>query len=52
MLRADGQTGKEGYPVARKRLTQRFPFLLPLRRWQRRVCFYLKMRLDFFDPLW
>lgn len=46
LLRADGQTGKEGYPVARKRLTQRFPFLLPLRRWQRRVCFYLKMRLD------
>lgn len=29
-----------------KRLTQRFPFLLPLRRWQRKQCFYLAMKLD------
>lgn len=32
--------------MARKRLTQLFPFLLPLRRWERRRFFYLKMRLD------
>lgn len=32
--------------MARKRLTERFPFLLPLRRWQRKRCFYLKMRFD------
>lgn len=32
--------------MARKRLTQRFPFLLPLRRWERRRMFYLKMRMD------
>lgn len=32
--------------MARKRLTQLFPFLLPLRRWQRKKCLYLKMRLD------
>ncbi len=32
--------------MARTRLTQRFPFLLPLRRWERRRLFYLKMRLD------
>lgn len=32
--------------MARKRLTQLFPFLLPLRRWQKKRCFYLKMRLD------
>lgn len=37
---------RKDIPVARKRLTQRFPFLLPLRRWQRKFCFYLKMRLD------
>ena len=30
----------------RKRLTERFPFLLPLRQWQRKRCFYLHMRLD------
>ena len=29
-----------------KRLTQRFPFLLPLRRLQRKFCFYLQMALD------
>ena len=32
--------------MARKRLTERFPFLLPLRKWQRKLCFYWKMRLD------
>lgn len=32
--------------MARKRLTQLFPFLLPLRQWQRKKCCYLKMRLD------
>lgn len=32
--------------MPRKRLTQLFPFLIPLRRWQRTKCFYLKMRLD------
>ena len=30
----------------RKRLTQLFPFLLPFRKWQRKICFYLKMRFD------
>lgn len=35
-------------PVAhsRTRMTQLFPFLLPLRRWQRKRCFYLAMHLD------
>ena len=32
--------------MARKRLTQVFPFLIPLRVWQRKRCFYLKMRMD------
>ncbi|QIB69259.1 glycopeptide resistance accessory protein VanW [Aminipila butyrica] len=32
--------------MARKRLTQVFPFLLPLRKWQRKQCFYLHMWLD------
>ncbi len=32
--------------MARKRLTQRFPWLLPLRRRQRRACFYLGLALD------
>lgn len=32
--------------MPRKRLTQIFPWLLPLRRWQRKKLFYLKMRLD------
>lgn len=32
--------------MARKRLTQIFPFLLPLRKWQRKLFFYWKMRLD------
>lgn len=32
--------------MTRKRLTQRFPWLLPLRRKQRIFCFYLKMRFD------
>lgn len=30
----------------KKRLTQRFPFLLPFRRWQRKCCFYIKMFFD------
>lgn len=32
--------------MPRKRLTQIFPWLLPLRRWQRKKLFYIKMRLD------
>lgn len=32
--------------MARKRVTQIFPFLLPLRRWQRKKFFYLKMKCD------
>ena len=32
--------------MSRKRLTQAFPFLLPLRKWQRKKLFYLKMQLD------
>lgn len=32
--------------MPRKRLTQLFPFLLPLRRWQRKKLFYLEMALD------
>lgn len=32
--------------MARKRLTQLFPWLLPLRRKQRKLCFYAKMRFD------
>ena len=32
--------------MARKRLTQVFPFLISLRVWQRKRCFYLKMRMD------
>lgn len=30
----------------KKRLTQRFPFLLPLRQRQRQFCFYTKMKID------
>lgn len=32
--------------MSRKRITQVFPFLLPLRKWQRKRLFYLKMRFD------
>ncbi len=32
--------------MSRKRLTERFPWLIPLRTWQRKKCFYLAMRLD------
>lgn len=32
--------------MSRKRLTQIFPFLLPLRKWQRKKFFYFKMWLD------
>ena len=32
--------------MARKRLTQVLPFLLPIRKWQRKKVFYIKMRLD------
>ncbi len=32
--------------MKRKRITQRFPFLLPLRRAQKKLCFYLKMFFD------
>ncbi len=32
--------------MARKRITQIFPFLLPVRRWQRKKFFYLKMKFD------
>ena len=32
--------------MARKRVTQLFPWLLPIRTRQRLLCFYTKMRLD------
>lgn len=32
--------------MKRRRVTQIFPFLLPLRRWQRKQFFYLKMHFD------
>lgn len=32
--------------MSRKRITQVFPFLLPLRKWQRKKLFYLKMQWD------
>ncbi|MCM1039193.1 MAG: glycopeptide resistance accessory protein VanW [Roseburia sp.] len=32
--------------MSRKRITQLFPFLIPLRTWQRKKCFYLQMRFD------
>ena len=32
--------------MPRKRVTQIFPWLLPLRIWQRRFCFYTRMYLD------
>lgn len=36
----------EAVYMSRKRLTQVFPFLLPLRKWQRKKFFYFKMRND------
>ena len=32
--------------MAKKRLTERFPWLLPLRKRQRTFCFYRAMRRD------
>lgn len=32
--------------MKRKRLTEQFPFLLPLRKFQRKIFFYLQMRFD------
>ena len=32
--------------MKRKRLTERFPFLLPLRKFQRKIFFYLQMKFD------
>lgn len=32
--------------MPRKRLTERFPFLIPIRTWQRRLFFYAAMRFD------
>ncbi len=32
--------------MSAKRVTERFPFLLPLRRFQKKRCFYAKMALD------
>lgn len=32
--------------MKRKRLTERFPFILPLRKFQRKIFFYLQMRFD------
>ncbi len=32
--------------MSRKRLTQIFPFLLPLRKWQKKQLFYFKMHMD------
>ncbi len=40
------ESSKGVYAVSRKRVTQMFPFLLPLRKWQRRQFFYIKMYLD------
>lgn len=37
---------KEVIHMARKRLTQVFPALLPLRKWQRKKLFYFKMQAD------
>ena len=37
---------KDGIDMSRKRITQIFPFLLPLRKKQRKFCFYMKMRFD------
>lgn len=38
--------------MPRKRLTQLFPCLLPLREKQRKLCFYLKMRFDKNTYVW
>lgn len=35
-----------GDSMTRKRLTQLFPWMLPIRQKQRRICFYLHMALD------
>lgn len=32
--------------MERKRVTERFPFLIPIRKFQRKIFFYLKMRTD------
>lgn len=32
--------------MPRKRITEVLPFLLPLRKWQRKKLFYLKMQMD------
>lgn len=32
--------------MPRKRVTQKYPFLIPLRKWQRKRLFYLKMAFD------
>lgn len=32
--------------MPRRRLTERFPFLLPLRKFQRKIFFYMQMKLD------
>lgn len=32
--------------MKRKRLAQVFPFLLPIRKWQRKKLFYLEMLID------
>lgn len=32
--------------MSRKRITEIIPFLLPLRRWQKKQCCYLKMKFD------
>ncbi|MDR2657851.1 MAG: glycopeptide resistance accessory protein VanW [Oscillospiraceae bacterium] len=32
--------------MSRKLTTQRFPFLMPLRQWQRKKSYYMKMRFD------
>lgn len=32
--------------MKRKRITQIFPWLIPLRTWQRKIFFYLGMKLD------
>ncbi|MGL5314504.1 MAG: vancomycin resistance protein, partial [Peptostreptococcaceae bacterium] len=32
--------------MKRKRITELFPFLLPLRQKQKKICFYLNMKID------
>lgn len=44
--KASAICGKEVMKMSRKQITQLFPWLVPLRKWQRKLFFYLGMRLD------